>query len=421
MPIDNTIKSKKNYVPWLVFIFSITIVLISSLSVVFPSLLISSDVPNIPDIIINRPNHFEINIFAVPLIIIDTAILFFTFLYFKNKLPSFMYNSIRKLFKIEVSKKETFLAIVIILTIYIVATAGELAEEEYFFDDYEKVKERAINWSIERSFEKINQVPVKIFLLHSSLILFGNIRVIPFIASIALLILTYLITQKIANCRFAGLIAIIVVMQSNIFLEYDTVATYSNFWILFYLLSLYLMYNVWPLSLASYLFSIPAKALTAAFFPMSLYFIFRASIPTKRKIILAISIVTIIIAGLTFSMISNTSLTIGILEPNIFDANDFWIGFAAYASQLRFDTFVLISILPLIVGLFIASKNGIKHAESVMILISGILLIPPILTGLTDQTNQPYRFVPLIVFIAMGIGVLLSKKKLINFSDKSPN
>jgi len=46
-----------------------------------------------------------------------------------------------------------------------------------------------------------------------------------------------------------------------------------------------------------------------------------------------------------------------------------------------------------------------------MVLISGILLIAPILTGFTNQTNQPYRFVPLVVFFAIGVGVLLSKRQ----------
>jgi len=38
-------------------------------------------------------------------------------------------------------------------------------------------------------------------------------------------------------------------------------------------------------------------------------------------------------------------------------------------------------------------------------------LTAPLLTGFTEQTNQPYRFVPLIVFFAMGVGVLLSRRK----------
>ena len=69
-------------------------------------------------------------------------------------------------------------------------------------------------------------------------------------------------------------------------------------------------------------------------------------------------------------------------------------------------------ILPLIFGLFIASRNGIQHADSLMVLIGGILFTAPLLTGFTEQTTQPYRFIPLIVFFAIGVGVLLSKKKI---------
>jgi hypothetical protein len=45
-----------------------------------------------------------------------------------------------------------------------------------------------------------------------------------------------------------------------------------------------------------------------------------------------------------------------------------------------------------------------------MILIFGVLFSDPLLVGLTDFTNQPYRLMPLIVFFAMGVGVLLSKR-----------
>ena len=65
----------------------------------------------------------------------------------------------------------------------------------------------------------------------------------------------------------------------------------------------------------------------------------------------------------------------------------------------------------LIVGLFIASRNRIQHADSMMVFIGGILFIAPLVTGFTELTNQPYRFVPLIVFFAIGVGVLLSKNK----------
>ena len=102
----------------------------------------------------------------------------------------------------------------------------------------------------------------------------------------------------------------------------------------------------------------------------------------------------------------------GVIENSIEFSNlAFWQGFTSMAFQIRFDVVVLLFLLPVTVGLFLASRKGAIQAESIMILISGILLSAPILTGFTDITNQPYRFVPLIVFFAIGIGVILSKRK----------
>ncbi len=106
----------------------------------------------------------------------------------------------------------------------------------------------------------------------------------------------------------------------------------------------------------------------------------------------------------------NLSASTGGLEE--FDSDEFWLGFSSFSYQLRFDGLVLLFILPLIVGLFIASRKGIVHADSMMVMLGGMLLIAPILTGFTDQTNQPYRFVPLVVFFAISVGLLLSKRKI---------
>jgi len=69
-------------------------------------------------------------------------------------------------------------------------------------------------------------------------------------------------------------------------------------------------------------------------------------------------------------------------------------------------------LIPLTIALFILAKKGMVEAEMMMVLIAGVLFSAPLLTGFTDITNQPYRFVPLVVFFAMGVGVLLSKKKI---------
>jgi len=229
--------------------------------------------------------------------------------------------------------------------------------------------------------------------------------VIPFIGSISLLLLTYFFTAKIANKRFAGLVATIILLQSYTFLRYDTSATYSNFWTLFYLLSLYSIYNKWYLSHVSYVFSIFSKPVSGIFLPMTLFFTYTANIPRRKKIyimIFYVIVVAVVIAGL--------SQTEYYRDTTPFNASKFWVGFTTWAFMLRFDGLILLFLLPLTVGLFLISRKGIREADSILIMIGGILLLSPILAAFTYFDIQPYRYIPLIVFFAVGVGMLLSKK-----------
>jgi len=396
-----------NVISWIVFLFTISIVLLSLVSVVFPAAIGTSGTIKIPGIEIERPDPFELGVWAVPLIVVDAIVFGLLILYFKKRLPKRLSNGFSFLFNFEISKKVSIIVVTIIIIGYIAATAGELGVEEDW-EDYKLVKERAQTWTLE-SIPTSTEPHVRYFLITTSMQLFGNYKVIPFIASIALLITTFLITNQITKKRFAGIIALIILLQSNLFLTYDTSVTYDNFWILFYLLSLYLIFKVWPLSPVSYLLALPSKALTLLFLPMSLFFIFRSNINRKRKIIISIAMITIILILVSVVSFLGVSFGLAVGKQTEFDSNDFWIGFTSMSPQLRFDGIVLVFLLPLVVGLFLSSRRGILQADSVMVLIFSMLLIPAILAGFSDQTNQPYRFVPLIVFFAIGVGTILSK------------
>jgi hypothetical protein len=399
------VQDKKQLIPWIVFLFSISIVLISFTSVMFPALILVSDTVKIPGVIPVTPEPFETGVWSGGVVIASGITFGLTILYFKNKLPNSLSSLFERLFAFEISKKVALIVMVILLAIYISASSAELANQE-IFEDYVGVKNRLDSWSPDtiKSFEP----HVRYFFLKSSMIMFGNDRVVPLLASAALLVVTYFFTKTITQKRFAGIVAVVILMQSNVFLIYDTTVSYTNFWILFYLLSLYLVYRFWPLSPVSYLLSIPSKALTAAFLPMSIYFILRSEISKKQKLITAGITAGIILAG-GIASIGGVSTTQGTEEE--FNSKEFWMGFTSFSYQLRFDGLVMLFMIPLMVGLFLVSRSGVKHGESIMVLISGMLLIAPILTGFTNQTNQPYRFVPLVVFFAIGVGVLLSKRQ----------
>jgi len=406
---ESSEKLRPNPISWIVFFFTISIVILSLIPIVFPSFIVAN-FTQVNDLEQFGISGLEIDLYQTgPLsgaLFVTLGIVFgLAILHFKNKLPQSISKAFQFIFNFEVSKKVAIISMVVILAIYVIASANELAEEEEW-EDYIGVKQRLEKWSPDqmiRSFEP----HVRYFFISSSMILFGNYAVIPFLASIALVIMVYFFTKQITNKRFAGLVAAIILLQSNLFLTFDTSVAYTNFWILFYLLSLYFMYKAWPLSPILYIASIPAKALTVTFLPMSIYFLLRCSISRKKKMIIAGTIIGVVIAGAAAS--SGANLTGGTQQES-FISDEFWIGFASFATQLRFDGLVILFLIPLVVGLlFTSTKN--KHAESMMVMIGGILLIAPFLTGFSDQTNQPYRFVPLVIFFAVGVGILLSKTK----------
>jgi hypothetical protein len=388
---------------WAVFVPTVVIVFINLIPVVFPAL-IARTTSSFQAAVLspNVVNPFQPGVLAAPLILVNIIILAVGIAYYKkSKYEAYF----KKIASFEISQKQALIGVIVILAVFAALTAGTLSTEETW-GDYKDVKERVLSWDISQ-FGKTFEPHVKYLLLSTSLHAFGNIRVIPFIISIALLVQIYFFTKKITGKRFAGIVSMVLVLQSDIFVSYSTTSTYENSWILLYLFSLYMVLKFWPPSPIPYFLSIFSKSITLAFLPMSLYFIARSSLPKKSKIysLATYGVIIIIIAA---AILYKADLIGGGTKP--LDVFEFWQGFAAMAIQMRFDYIVVLFLLPLTVMLFFASRKGIQHADSIMIFILGILLISPFLTGFTRQTNEPYRFVSLLVFFAIGVGVLLSGK-----------
>ena len=388
-----------------VFLITLVFVIITLTSAIFPNLLLTSFGGNE-----NYANidPFEMGIWASPLLITNLIIFGLTILYWKKRLPSQLTSLFKFIFNFEVSAKIAFFVITILIGLYIIFSVGELFDGK-FQPDYDV---RVKDWIENFSFTKIDNdnfnSPGLGGYLHVmfgviSIKVFDNVQAIPFLASISLLVLTYFITFEIAKKRFAGIVALVIVLLSGVFLHYDTGITYPNFWILFYLFSLYLIYKKWPASPISFVISILTKIMTVAFLPMTLFFIYRASIPKRNKISLVILYGVIVGFGVFYFVNSST----GDFE---FDSHDFWAGFNAISNSLRFDPLVILFMLPLIVGLFFKSRNGFREADSIIFLILGMLLSAIFLPAFSDAIDVPYRFIPLVIFFAMGVGMLLSKK-----------
>jgi len=395
-----------------VFFCTLVVVLLTLTPVIFPALYSSSF-----GMFTENLNPFELGYQSTFLIVSNVVILGFGIAYYKKKIPSLVHDVVDKIRTFEIPKRVTIIALAVILGVYIGLSAPELSlDEGADWADYDAVLLPALEiWPFGQAddvyVQEQNDRYVRMFLLDVSLDIFQNIKLLPFIASILVVVFTYLVTVQFCQKRFAGIIAVIVLLQSYTFLKFDTVAVYENFWVLFFLISLYVIEKKWFLSPVFYILAFYTKAYVAPFFLMTLFTTYRSQISRRTKAAILISYVVTVSAAITLVFFGGT------VYPDVIDVNysKFILGFQVIIAQLRFDLFFIMLLLPVTVGLMFLSKNKLKHADSILILIFGTIIASPILVAFTYHYEiLPYRFIPLLVFFSIGVGMFFAKNSKIH-------
>ena len=198
----------------------------------------------------------------------------------------------------------------------------------------------------------------------------------------------------------------LVLLQSHIFLTFDTIAVYENFWVLFYIISLYAVRKKWVLSPFFYILSVFTKAYVAPFFLMTLYSTYRSEIKTKKKYFVFASYLGIILIVFLIVFFGKSVYT-DVIE---IEYSRFFLGFADTAMQFRYDILFTIMLLPVTVGLYVLSKNN-PNTDIIHSLLAGTIIFSPILIMFTYFYEiLPYRFVPTLVFFSIGVAMFFSKK-----------
>tara|TARA_B100000029_G_scaffold508902_1_gene596837 strand:+ start:66 stop:1268 length:1203 start_codon:yes stop_codon:yes gene_type:complete len=394
-------------IPKIIGSSTIFFVFLATISIIFPSLFSSI----FGKFNTNLVSH-EIGVLAIPVLISNLILISFGILYYKQKLPIRIHNVINTIRSFEIPKKPCLIILLIIFSVYIALSSPELFLDEYEqWPDYRILELGLEIWPDGESnnifVQEQNDRYVRMFLLDSSLNVFQNIKILPFLASILVLLFTYLLTVQITEKRFAGLISLLVLIHSHTFLRFDTIAVYENFWILFYLLSLYVIKKQWILSPIFYILSFFTKAFVAPYFIMTLFFAAKTSISRKKKLGLLSSYFLILGVAITVILTGDT------IYPDVIqiDTSKFFLGIATFGPLLRFDFFLLLTILPVVIGLTFLTKNYPNQVTSILFLILGTLIAGPILIIFTNFYEiLPYRYVPLIIFFAIGVGIFFSKK-----------
>ena len=396
----------KQQVSKIIFLICLTVSLMSFVSLIFPALLVELTIEKY-----NREiNLFELGGWAIPIIIGNIVFLGLLIIHKLNRLPIGFIKIIHKISVNDISRKTTVIVLLVLFFIYLSFSIDELQREEFELGDYKGAKKGARDFSFGTDAAIISP-QIRYFFLHISLLVFDNIRILPFIASISLLLITFFLTLELTKKRISALIAFTVLLQSNLFLLFDTTSTYENFWTSFYFFSLYLIFKKPIGSHASFIFAMLSKPLVITLLPINLFIIFTNNTKKSQQIILWITYSAIILL-IMVALITNNIVHVSELN---FDLKKLISSMNEFGNALRFDSLILMLFIPCIIILF--RKTG-QIAKSVNLIFVGIImsiLSQPIMYSLIDMTLQPYRFIPLIVFSAISIGIIFSNS---NISDQ---
>tara|TARA_B100000029_G_scaffold147172_1_gene142541 strand:- start:110 stop:1327 length:1218 start_codon:yes stop_codon:yes gene_type:complete len=388
----------------IVFIFALVMVGISLLSVLFPALILA----NFGSISTSAYHAFEIGNNAPLIIIGNVVLLSIGLIYKKNKFTNFS-SFINKIRGLDIPKKYSIILGIIILIAYVIITSPELSiDENTQWADYQILVSALETFPKTDSGDQIedeqNSRFVRMLLLGFSQDYLNNIKILPLVSSIVLIIMVGLISTEISQTRIAGIIGMLVLIQGYTFLEYDTIAVYENFWVTFFLISIYMIHKKWQFSGIFYLLSVFSKAFSTPFLILNVYYVLRSKLDSKTKLRLMISYGIVILVMFGLFTIGNT-----IYDDIVqIDTNRFMNSLSDFSSQMRFDSFLLIMILPVTIGLFFVARSGTIHAESLLFFIPSLLLAGPLVALLTDfYVILPYRFVPLLAFFAIATVVVI--------------
>jgi len=390
-------------ISFIVFIITLAVISIYVVSLVFPAFIITSVES------MNQDERFVLGENARPFIITNMILFAIGVFIYLKIIPLKITNAVKFLVSFEVSKRIAVICMIVLIAVYVIFSIEKLGEDELErFADYDNI----VNWIEKFPLTDITLEDerslrfVKNFLGHISFVVFQNVKIIPFMASIAILIITYLFTLHLTQKRLPGLIAVIILLQSPAFRFYDTSVTYDNFWVLFYLFSLYIVSKKWYISPIGFLLGIFSKGVIVLFLPITIYQMIRFKLP-RYQIGLSLIFYGSIIAILAGMFLGGAQL-VGKQGP-VFSLNDFLITFTTLSYQLRFDSIILWFILPLTVALYYISRKGNNFADFGLVMILSSLLISPVLAGLTSFDIHPYRYIPYLVFFAIGAGFLFSR------------
>lgn len=237
-----------------------------------------------------------------------------------------------------------------------------------------------------------------VYAIIASKTLTGNYHTLPIVSSIFLMIVTYFFALKISSNRLASLISVIVLEFSKTFMWYSDSIAYPNFFLVMLLLSIY-PFQKKILKPISFVVSFIFKAEALAFLPLTFI---REKDKRIRIAYIGIAVLVGAVAiALNWVRFDGTMSSTNALYPQI----------GLYL--LDQDMWILSLLTPVTILLFILRKYKVEWSSYLLGAMGYCLLFQYILPIFTTYNAFGYRMLPFVVFFALSVSLIISKKDLL--------
>lgn len=292
------------------------------------------------------------------------------------------------------------LILVLLVVIFISLHYGKI--EHPVNPNYGAIKEQYLKSCTLTKFPE-DRGPLKQWMLCGSERVFGNINVVPFLFSVGLIPMTYLLARKITNSEIRSLVAASLLLGSPIIAYLGTSAALTSDWAFFLISSMYFVYRKPEIALLFFIASLSAKGLPLLILPAMIYFIWQTKLPSRNITVLLFVDIGIIMCIIPFLGVTSIIQDNGFAyHPEEFDhaVKDLWFVFRS--DKLQFI------ILPLSAFIIYKSKN--QMAKPLLVLMGMFYSMVFLLPIFSIYQMFDYRMIPLVVWGAIGITFYTPKK-----------
>lgn len=247
------------------------------------------------------------------------------------------------------------------------------------------------------------RAPLKLYTLCFSDQIFGNARIAPFLFTISLFPLTYLLTVKITKSYQAGMLATAILFGSKIIGLLGPTVAFSPDWAVTFFGSIYMIYKKPVLVGPLFLISVAMKGIGVLMLPVILYWILKADITQNSKLVSVTSLLAAFTIVITLWLLGNSQ----IIQPDGFSYNPdkapYAISTLSYVFRNDMLQFVFVSLSILNLST-LAYKN--QSARLLLLMSLGYYSLVLLLPIFSIYMMYDYRMIPLIIFSSIGCAMI---------------